>query len=101
MSAHSEFACAHDGCMAIICLTPEQEARFRENHKPFSCPMGHTQGFYGKNANEKRIEQLELQLAQSKRLAHYRSAQVAELRAELRSAYARIGAKTRKLKAVA
>lgn len=87
--------------MGIICLTTQQEAKFRQTHEDFKCPMGHVQGFYGKNEDEKRIDELERQLKFYKDLNQYRLKQVADLKAELRSAYARIGAKTRKLKAVA
>lgn len=87
--------------MGIICLTSTQEEKLRNSHEDFQCPMGHVQGFYGKSKDEKRIAELERQLKFYKDLNEYRLTVIADLRADLRSAYARISAKTRKLRAVA
>lgn len=87
--------------MGIICLTPQQEQKLRESHESFRCPMGHTQGFYGDTKNEKEIKRLKHLLSLKDNMLQYRQDRIDELQAELRSTRARLGAKTRKLRAVA
>ena len=83
--------------MSIICLTPEQEAKLRKTHESFRCPMGHSQGFYGDNEQERKIKKLENQVrAKEDMLIYYRNL-VAEQKAELRSRSARIAAVKRAL----
>jgi hypothetical protein len=101
MSIHKEWLCCYEGCAGIICLTPAQEERMRRTHEDFRCPFGHIQGFYGKSKEEKKIEQLENQIRAKNSLLQYRAETIEELRHELRSVRARLGAKTRRLRSVA
>lgn len=62
MSYHTEHACPHEGCHAIVCLLPELEERLRRTHESFDCPAGHGMSFKGKTPDQKRIAQLEASL---------------------------------------
>ena len=97
----TRFVCASSGCSATICLTQEEEEKLRRTHEFFYCPNGHSQHFTGKTKEEKQIEELRRMLEQKQHMLDWRGEHIMELKAELRSLRSRLGAKTRKLRAVA
>lgn len=60
-------SCAKSGCANVMCLTDEVEARLRETHESFYCPMGHNNYFPAKTRAEKRIEELEREVGRLNR----------------------------------
>ena len=101
MTHHNEIACCYEGCMGLICLTPEQEEKLRRTHETFRCPFGHAQGWYGDTDEEKEIKRLKRIIAAKNDLLTLRQERVERLQFECRSLRARLGAKTRKLRSVA
>ena len=69
--SHKTYACCHDGCAHVICFEPEVEAKLRRTHEWWQCPSGHRQYFSGKTASEKRIDELEADLAIKTRHLQY------------------------------
>lgn len=55
-------------CGIEFCLPSPLMQKRREDHGEFYCPNGHSNYFPGKTAKEKRIEELERQVAQSHRM---------------------------------
>jgi hypothetical protein len=101
MSEHNEYACAQEGCGAIICLSPLVEERLRETHESFVCTFGHSQSFNDKTAQEKDLERLRRLMQQKDYLLNIRAERIERMEHELRSLRSRLGAKTRKLQSVA
>jgi hypothetical protein len=99
MTQHREFVCCHEGCMALICLTPEQEQKFRDTHDSFRCPMGHQQGFYGDTPDEKEIKVLRQRISVRDGHIRYQFSRIQGLERELRSARAKLGIARRRLRA--
>ena len=58
-------------CGAQSLLPAERIRKLRQSHATFYCPNGHSQYFPGKTAEEKRIEQLEREVAALKRTNDY------------------------------
>lgn len=63
MLSHRTLTCCHEGCLAVITLHPDDEAKLRRTHEWFYCPAGHSQRFTGKTEEQKKIDELERQLA--------------------------------------
>lgn len=66
--SHATINCASQGCYAIITLHPTDEDRLRQTHERFYCPAGHSNYFPGKTKQEKRLDELERQLAAAESL---------------------------------
>ena len=62
---YTEVACAQ--CRVAIVMTQASERHYRDTHKTFYCPNGHSNYFPGKTQAEKRIEELEQELLRANR----------------------------------
>jgi hypothetical protein len=53
-------------CGIIFAVPNDFDNQRRKDHQPFYCPSGHSQGYFDKTKEEKRIAELEQQLARER-----------------------------------
>jgi hypothetical protein len=82
---HRELLCCYKGCAHIICLTPQQEDRYKRTHEDFCCPAGHVQVFYGPTEQEKTIKSLREKLSERDRRLAARDYTISLQESEIRS----------------
>lgn len=61
MSDHIEVICG--ACEAVVCFPPARYRELKRTHETWYCPNGHPRAWLGKSDEEKRIEELERQVA--------------------------------------
>ncbi len=76
-------------CHVPFGITEDHQNRLLKSHKTFYCPNGHGQGYYGRTPDEKRIDQLERQLAMKSERAAELAARTAALSSDIREAQER------------